>query len=223
MILTDLCSQGFNSEYLDYLFRKCTAMGGQIHSVQVSFVNGIKSWWKALQKLEQHYGIKVTCTETLAIPEIQAHWMALQIVSNVADVRAGRTEDFKYVNDRIYWLPGDFEHVATRWLSGFEGRNQSSLHSAVAIESTQEESQGVIDTLVYALLKRKLGAEVRLQHHFPGGFFVSVGENERFAVEEEWRSIGVDFEFVGRVTASPYLVIRNETDQTQTVSIEDII
>jgi hypothetical protein len=223
MVLSDLCGQEFNSGYLDYLLRKCTAMGGQIHSIQVSFVNGIKAWWEVLSKLEADYGIKVTCTETKVIPEIQAHWMGLQVISRVADVRAVRTEDFKYVNDRIYWLPGDFEHPATRWLSGFEGRNQSGLHGAVAIESTHEGVEGVIDTLVYGLLKRKLGAEVRIQHHFPGGFFVSVSENERFSVEEEWRSIGVDFEFVGRVTASPYLVIRNESEQIQTISIEDIL
>ena len=223
MVLSDLCGQEFNADYLDYLLRKCTAMGGQIHSIQVSFVNGLKEWWDILSKLRDTYGIEITCTETKALPEVQAHWVGLQVISKVADIRSVRTEDFKYVNDRIYWLPGDFEHAATRWLSGFEGRNQSGLHGAVAIDSTQEEVQGVIDTLVYGLLKRKLGAEVRIQHHFPGGFFVSVSENERFSVEEEWRSIGVDFEFVGRVTASPYLVIRNEDEQTQTISIEDIV
>jgi hypothetical protein len=183
MVLSDLCGSEFNANYLDYLLRKCTAMGGQIHSIQVSFVNGLAEWWEILSKLRESYGIEITCTETKAIPEVQAHWLALQVISKVADIRAVRTEDFKFVNDRIYWLPGDFEHAATRWLSGFEGRNQSGLHGAVAIDSTQEESQGVIDTLVYGLLKRKLGAEVRIQHHFPGGFFVSVSENERFAVE----------------------------------------
>ena len=223
MVLGDLCGQEFNAKYLDYLLRKCTAMGGQIHSIQVSFVNGLKMWWDVLEKFQREYGIETRCIETRAIPVIQAHWLGLQVLSKVADIRAARTEDFKYVNDRIYWLPGDFEHAATRWLSGLEGRNQNGLNSSVAIEPAESSGDEVVDTLVYALLKRKLGAEVRIQHHFSGGFFVSVSENERFSVEEEWRSLGVDFEFVGRVTASPYLVLRNEADQTRTISIEDIV
>ncbi|MBC7396220.1 MAG: hypothetical protein H7333_02160 [Bdellovibrionales bacterium] len=224
MVLSDLCGQEFDAQYFDYLLRKCTAMGGQIHSVQASFVNGLKGWAEVLTHFESNYGIPVTITESKHVPDIQAHWLGMQVVSKVADVRAVRTEEFKFVNDRIYWLPGDFEHPTTRWLSGLEGRYQGGLHGAVAIESSPYEGiEGVVDTLVYALLKRKLGAEVRIQHHFPGGFFVSVSENERFAVEEEWRSVGVDFEFVGRVTASPYLVIRNEEEQARTISIEDIV
>ncbi len=220
MVLSDLCGQEFNTTYLDYLLRKCTAMGGQIQSLQVSFLNGLKAWAKDLSHFDHQYGIKVTTTEVCVVPEVQAHWLALQVVAKVSDVRTVRTEEFKFVNDRIYWLPGDFDHPATRWLAGFEGRYQSGLHGAVAIEPTEN---GVVETLVYALLKRRLGAEVRIQHHFPGGFFVSASENERFAVEEEWRSLGIEFEFVGRVTASPYLVIRNELDETETISIEDII
>ena len=223
MILTDLCGQEFDSKYLDFLLRKCTAMGGQIQSIQVSFVNGLRSWWEVFEKFGEQYGIEVTCTETLAIPEIQTHWMGLQVIAKVGDVRAARTEDFKFVNDRIYWLPGDFEHPATRWLSGFEGRNQNGLHGAVAIGPDTGSEEEVVKTLVYALVKRKLGAEVRVQHHFSGGFFVTVSENERFTVEEEWRSLNVEFEFVGRVTASPYLVLRNDADQARTISIEDIV
>ena len=223
MVLSDLCGQEFEHGYLDYLLRKCTAMGGQIQSIQTSYVNGLKTWGRIFSDVERNYGIMVPKPNIRHIPEIQAHWLARQIVAKVTDVRLVRTEEFKYVNDRIYWLPGDFEHPATRWLAGFEGRYQTGLHSAIAIENNDEASKGVIDTLTYALLKRKLGAEVRIQHHFPGGFFVSVSENERFAVEEEWRVIGVSFEFVGKVTASPYLVIRNEDDQAQTISIEDIV
>jgi hypothetical protein len=223
MVLGDLCGQEFDSAYLDYLLRKCTAMGGQIHSVQVSFVNGLKPWWAVFEKFVKDYGIKVNCVQAKSVSEIQAHWMGLQIIAKVADVRTVRTEDFKYVNDRIYWLPGDFEHAATRWLAGFEGRNQNGLHGALAIESSQGGEEGVINTLIYGLLKRRLGAEVRIQHHFSGGFFVTVNENERFSVEEEWKTLGIEFEFVGRVTASPYLVLRNDTDQTRTISIEDIV
>lgn len=223
MVLPDLCSLEFDHGYLDFLLRKCTAMGGQIHSIQTSYVNGIRAWASIFSQLERNYGILMPEPNVNHIPEIQSHWLALQIIAKVADVRSVRTEEFKFVNDRIYWLPGDFEHPATRWLAGFEGRYQSGLHSAVAIEALHEGSQGVVDALTYALLKRKLGAEVKIQHHFPGGFFVSVSENERFAVEEEWRVLGVSFEFVGRVTASPYLVIRDEEDRIQTISIEDIL
>jgi hypothetical protein len=126
------------------------------------------------------------------------------------------------VNDRIYWLPGDFEQAGTRWLAGFEGRYQTGLHSAIAIESSEVGDEPAVSALTSALLKRRLGADVRLQHHFPGGFFVSVSENERFAVEEEWRVVGVEYEFVGRITASPYLVIRDDEDRVKTIAIEDL-
>ena len=223
MVLTDLCGQEFNFQYLEYLLRKCTAMGGQIHSIQVSFVNGLKSWWEHLSKVERDYGIPFTCTETKVLSEINAHWIAIQVISKVADVRSVRTEDFKFVNDRIYWVSGNFEEAGTRWLSSLEGRNQSGLRGAVAIEPSRGSRDGMIETLTYALLKRRLGAEVKIQSHYLSGFFASVSENERFGVEEEWRASGVEFEFIGRVTASPYLVIRNEKDQIQTLSIEDIV
>jgi hypothetical protein len=223
VVLADLVGQEFSDEYIDYVLRKCTAMGGQIQSIQVSYVNGLKSWSSSFKKLEREFGISVLETEAITHPEIGAHWMAFQVVSKVSDVRTVRTEEFKFVNDRIYWLPGDFEQASTRWLAGFEGRYQTGLHSAVAIEVSEEGPQSVINALTYALVKRRLGAEVKIQHHFPGGFFVSVSENERFAVEEEWRVVGVEFEFVGRVTSSPYLVIRNEEEQVQTIAIEDIL
>jgi hypothetical protein len=222
MVLSDLCGQEFSPSYMEYLLRKCTALGGQIHSTQVSMLNGLKSWLRTLESFKSDFGIQLTQFEVKTDPEIQSHWIALQLVSKVNDCRTVRSEDFKYVHDRIYWLPGSFDHPATRWLAGVEGRYQNGLHSAVAIEST-EGRQGVINTLTFALLKRKLGAEVRIQHHFAGGFFVSVSENERFAVEEEWRAVGIEFEFVGRITSSPFLVIRDEKDQTQTISIEDLV
>ena len=222
MVLPDLCGQEFCPDYLDYLLRKCTAMGGQILTIQTSYLNGLKTWATIFASIERNYGILVPKPDIATVPEVKSHWLALQIVAKVADVRTVRTEEFKFVNDRIYWLPGDFEHPATRWLAGFEGRYQGGLHSAIAIES-KEGVKSVVDTLTYALLKRKLGAEVKIQHHFPGGFFVSVSENERFAVEEEWRVIGVSFEFVGRVTSAPYLVIRNEEDHVQTIPIEEVL
>jgi hypothetical protein len=161
-------------------------------------------------------------TESVRNDSIQAHWLALQIISRISDVRTARTEEFKFVNDRIYWLPGDFEQAGTRWLAGFEGRYQTGLHSAIAIESSEVGDEPAVSALTSALLKRRLGADVRLQHHFPGGFFVSVSENERFAVEEEWRVVGVEYEFVGRITASPYLVIRDDEDRVKTIAIEDL-
>jgi hypothetical protein len=223
MVLSDLVDQEFSSKHLDYLLRKCTAMGGQINSIQVSYMNGLREWSKSLKKVEREYGIQVSEIEFASEPDIQAHWMAIQVVAKVSDIRTVRTEELKFTQDRIYWLSGDFEQPGTRWLAGFEGRYQSGLHSAVAIEATEEPAKGVVDALSFALKKRKLGAEVRLQHHFPGGFFVSVSENERYAIEEEWRVLGVEFEFVGRVTSTPYLVIRNEVDQVETISIEDIL
>ena len=223
MVLSDLVDQAFDSEFLDFIMRKCTAMGGQIHSIQASYLNGLIGWSNTLKRIEREYGIPVTEVEFAHHPGIQAHWIALQIVARVSDVRTVRTEEFKFPNDRIYWLPGDFEQPGTRWLSGFEGRYQGGLHSAVAIETRGDDLKGVTDALCFALKKRKLGAEVRIQHRFRGGFFVSVSENERFAVEEEWRVLGVEFEFVGRVTNSPYLVIRNESDHIETLSIEDLV
>jgi hypothetical protein len=223
MVLSDLVDQSFDSSFLDFIMRKCTAMGGQVHSIQASYLNGLKGWSSTLKRVEREYGIPVTEVEFSHHPGVQAHWLALQVVARVSDVRAVRTEEFKFPNDRIYWLPGDFEQPGTRWLSGFEGRYQSGLHSAVAIETRQDDLMGVTDALCFALKKRKLGAEVRIQHRFSGGFFVSVSENERFAVEEEWRVLGVEFEFVGRVTNSPYLVIRDESDHIETISIEDLV
>ncbi|NDG83654.1 MAG: hypothetical protein EBX52_01280 [Proteobacteria bacterium] len=223
MVLTDLVEQGFDRDFLDFIMRKCTAMGGQVHSVQASYLNGLKDWSETLRRIERDYGIPVTELEFNHHPGIQAHWLGLQVVAKVADVRTVRTEEFKFPNDRIYWLSGDFEQAGTRWLSGFEGRYQGGLHSAVAIESKQDDLKGVTDALCFALKKRRLGAEVRIQHRFSGGFFVSVSETERFAVEEEWRVLGVGFEFVGRVTNSPYLVVRDESDHVETLSIEDLV
>jgi hypothetical protein len=223
MVLSEGLDTEFHESRLDYILRKCTSMGGQIHSVSVAYLNGLKSWSKVLQRLHQEYGIIVNERESVQHPEIQAHLMALQVIARVPDVRMVRSEDFKFANDRIYWLPGTFEASGSRWLSGFEGRYQTGLHSAVAIETGQEGDQEAVAALTFALKKRKLGAEVRLQHHFPNGYFVSVSESERFAVEEEWRVLGIEFEFVGRVTATPYLVVRNERDQVETHSIEDLI
>lgn len=222
VVLADLVGQEFNEARLDYLLRKSTASGGQIQAIQVSYVNGLKSWSEILIRLQKHFGITVLETEAIRNPRIEAHWMALQVISRISDVRTARTEEFKFVNDRIYWLPGDFEQAGTRWLAGFEGRYQTGLHSAIAIEASESGEEPVIGALVSALVKRRMGAEVRLQHHFPGGFFVTVSENERFAVEEEWRVVGVEYEFVGRTTASPYLVIRDEVDQVKTIAIEDL-
>jgi hypothetical protein len=222
MVLSDLCSVEFNADYLEYVMRKCTALGGQIHSIQLSMVNGLKDWMQTIQDFRSSFGIEISQVEIKNEPKIQSHWLALQVVSKVNDVRTVRSEDFKFVNDRIYWLPGNLEQAATRWLAGVEGRHQNGLHNAVAIEAT-ETRDGVVNTLVYALLKRKLGAEVRINHSFSGGFFVSLNENERFTIEEEWKAMGVSYEFVGRVTASPFLVIRNESDQSQTIAIEDLV
>ncbi len=221
--LSDLVGLEFNDARLDYLLRKSTAAGGQIQSIQASYLNGIKSWSSILGKLQKHFGILVLETEAIRNESIHAHWLALQIISRISDVRTARTEEFKFVNDRIYWLPGDFEQAGTRWLAGFEGRYQTGLHSAIAIESSETGDEPAVKALTSALLKRRLGADVRLQHHFPGGFFVSVSENERFAVEEEWRVVGVEYEFVGRITASPYLVIRDDEDRVKTIAIEDLV
>ena len=222
MVLSDLGNQEFNVKHMEYLLRKCTAIGGQIHSFQVSMLNGLKLWLSEIRAFENSYGIRMSQLESKANPQVASHWIALQLISRVNDIRTVRSEDFKYVHDRIYWLPGNFDQPATRWLAGVEGRYQNGIHSAVAIEST-EGDEGVINTLTYALLKHKLGAEVKVQHHFSGGFFVSVTENERFAVEEEWRAIGIESEFVGRVTSSPFLVIRDDQDRTRTISIEDLV
>ncbi len=221
MVLSDLCGVEFNAQYMEYLMRKCTALGGQIHSLQISMLNGLQDWLTTVESLKGQYGILLSQLEIKSDPEIQSHWLALQLVSKVSDVRTVRSEDFKYAQDRIYWLAGSFEEPATRWLAGIEGRYQSGLHSAVAIEGSNG-TQSVIDTLIFALLKRKLGAEIKISGRLQNGFFVSVSENERFGVEEEWRTIGVEFQFVGRVTSSPFLVIRSEDDQVQTISIEDL-
>ncbi|MBS1960143.1 MAG: hypothetical protein JST80_11770 [Bdellovibrionales bacterium] len=225
MVLGDLCGTDFDASRLEYLFRKCTAIGGVIHSMQVSFLNGLKTWYKTFEKAQAQYGVKLDQAESIVDPEIRSHWLAMQLISRVNDIRSIRSEDFKHPHDRIYWLPGGFDQPASRlvarWLACVEGRYQNSLHSAVAIEST-DGRQGVINTLTYTLVKRRLGAELKLQHHFPGGFFVSMSENERFAVEEEWRTMGIEFEFVGRTTSSPFLVVRDESDRAQTISIEDL-
>jgi hypothetical protein len=49
MVLSDLVDQEFSSKHLDYLLRKCTAMGGQINSIQVSYMNGLREWSKSLK------------------------------------------------------------------------------------------------------------------------------------------------------------------------------
>lgn len=225
MVLGDLCGTDFDGNRLEYLFRKCTAIGGVIHSIQSSMLNGLKSWMKILEKAQNQFGVRLDQSESILNTDIKSHWLALQLISRVNDVRSIRSEDFKHAHDRIYWLPGGFDQpgarLVTRWLACIEGRYQNSLHSAVAIEST-DGRKGVINTLTYALVKRKLGAELKLQHHFPGGFFVSMSENERFAVEEEWRTMGIEFEFVGRTTTSPFLVVRDENDRAETISIEDL-
>jgi hypothetical protein len=228
MILSDLCGEEFTAEHMEYLLRKCTALGGQIQSMQISMLNGLKSWYKVIQEVKSDFGIQLTQMELLTKSQSRAHWLALQLVSRMNDIRNIRSEDFKQPNDRIYWLPGGFDHPATRWLAGMEGRYQNSLHSAIAIEpsdinSNEEGQEGVVKTLTFALLKRKLGAELRLQHYFPGGFFVSIGENERYAVEEEWSSMGIECEWVGKVTSTPHLVIRDEDDKVHTISIEDLV
>ena len=228
MILSDLCGEEFSTEHMEYLLRKCTALGGQIQSMQISMLNGLKSWYKIINEVKTEFGIQLTQLEVLTKPQNGAHWLALQLVSRMNDIRNIRTEDFKQPNDRIYWLPGGFDHPATRWLAGMEGRYQNSLHSAIAIEPSnynldEQGQEGVIKTLTFALLKRKLGAELRLQHYFPGGFFVSIGENERYSVEEEWASMGIECEWVGKVTSTPYLVIRDEDDKVHTISIEDLV
>jgi len=228
MVLSDLCGQEFSVEYMEYLLRKCTALGGQIQSMQFSMLNGLKSWYKIIQEVRSEFGIQLSQLEMLARPQNGAHWLALQLVARMNDIRNLRTEDFKQTHDRIYWLPGGFDHPATRWLAGMEGRYQNSLHSAIAIEPSDllDDSggkQGVINTLTFALVKRKLGAELRLQHYFPGGFFVSIGENERYSVEEEWQSMGIECEWVGKVTSTPHLVIRDEDEKVHTISIEDLV
>jgi hypothetical protein len=223
MVLAELVDSGFREAKLDYILRKCTSLGGQIHSLSAAYLNGLQVWSRMLQQLQMDFGVMVHEREAVQHPEIQAHMLALQVIARVPDVRMVRTEEFKFANDRIYWLPGTFEGPGSRWLSGFEGRYQTGLHSAVAIESSLEGDGEAIGALVFALKKRKLGAEVRLQHHFPNGYFVSVSESERFAVEEEWRVLGIEFEFVGRVTTTPYLVVRNDRDQVETHSIEDLI
>ena len=228
MVLSDLCGEEFSTEHMEYLLRKCTALGGQIQSMQISMLNGLKSWYEVIQEVKSDFGIQLTQLELLSRAQNGAHWLALQLVSRMNDIRNIRSEDFKQPNDRIYWLPGGFDHPATRWLAGMEGRYQNSLHSAIAIEPTNHNvddqgKDGVINTLIFALVKRKLGAELRLQHYFPGGFFVSVGENERYAVEEEWASMGIECEWVGKVTATPHLVIRDEDDKVHTISIEDLV
>lgn len=225
MVLSDLQSVEFDDSGMEYLFRKCTAVGGVIHSIQTSMVNGLKRWKKILDRAEEKFSIQHNQKETVVFPAVQSHWLALQLICKVNDIRSIRSEDFKHPQDRIYWLPGAFDDSASkpvnRWLACMEGRYQNSLHNAVAIERS-EGRQGVINTLIYALTKRKLGAELKVQHHFPGGYFVSMSENERFAVEEEWRMMGIEFEFVGRTTSSPFLVIRDENDRAETVAIEDL-
>jgi hypothetical protein len=222
MVLSDLCGQEFDSAYMEYLFRKCSAIGGQIHSIQVSMLNGLRSWKHTLDAFDKTFGIQLTQFENEVRTNVQAHWLALQLVAKIGDIRTIRSEDFKHVHDRIYWLAGGFDSPATRWLSGTEGRYQSGIQSAVAIENTPDH-EGMIDTLTYALLKHRLGAEVKLQHHFHSGFVISLSENERFTVEEEWKILEIESEFIGRVTSSPFLVIRDEKDQTNTISIEDLL
>jgi hypothetical protein len=228
MVLSDLCGEEFNMVHMEYLLRKCTALGGQIRSMQISMLNGLKSWYQVIKEVESDFGIQLTQFEIKARPENTAHWLALQLVARMNDIRNIRSEDFKQAGDRIYWLPGGFDQPATRWLAGLEGRYQNSLHSAIAIEPSEytdakQGMNGVINTLTFALMKRKLGAELRLQHYFPGGFFVSVGENERYAVEEEWAIMGIESEWVGKVTSTPHLVIRDEEDRVFTIPIEDLV
>jgi hypothetical protein len=227
MVLSDLCGEEFDMVHMEYLLRKCTALGGQIRSMQVSMMNGLKPWFQVIKSVENEFGIQLTQFEIKARPENAAHWLALQLVARMNDIRNIRSEDFKQAGDRIYWLPGGFDQPATRWLAGLEGRYQNSLHSAIAIEpsdySGKQGMNGVINTLTFALMKRKLGAELRLQHYFPGGFFVSVGENERYAVEEEWAIMGIESEWVGKVTSTPHLVIRDEEDRVYTIPIEDLV
>ncbi len=228
MVLSDLCSDDFDSKHMEYLLRKCTALGGQIRSMQFSMMNGLNSWYQVIKHVESEYGIQLTQMETIELPQKKSHWLALQLVARMNDIRNIRSEDFKQSGDRIYWLPGGFEQPATRWLAGMEGRYQNSLHSAIAIEPSDSNASkpgmdGVINTLTFALMKRKLGAELRLQHYFPGGFFVSLGENERYSVEEEWTAMGIEFEWIGKVTSTPHLVIRDEEDRVFTVPIEDLL
>jgi hypothetical protein len=228
MVLSDLCGEEFSTEHMEYLLRKCTALGGQMQSMQISMLNGLKSWYQVIKEVKSEFGIQLTQLELRTKSQNGAHWLALQLVARMNDIRNIRSEDFKQPNDRIYWLPGGFDHPATRWLAGMEGRYQNSLHSAIAIEPAngivdEGVKDGVINTLTFALMKRKLGAELRLQHYFPGGFFVSIGENERYAVEEEWASMGIECEWVGKVTATPHLVIRDEDDKVHTISIEDLV
>lgn len=217
MILSDLFDSSLRLEDLEWMLRKCTAMGGQVHSAQVSFVNGLKSWNQMIKSLCSDFGIQLSQVELRHEPQLQSHWCAVQFISTVVDIRTMRSNDAKNPQERIYWIDGRFDQPAFRWLAGLEGRYQAGLGSALAVDP-----EGVKESLVKILIRKKLGAEVRLvPKEYRGGFLVTLTENERFAIEEEWKMMGLEFDFLGKTAVSPYLVIREEGSPAQTVSIED--
>ncbi len=217
MVLPELFDSSFSLENLEWMLRKCTAMGGQVRSAQVSMLNGLKAWTKMIRILCSEFGIHLNQMEIRSEPRIQSHWCAIQFVSTVVDIRMMRSEDIKNAQERVYWLDGSFDQPAFRWLAGLEGRYQAGLSSAMAIDP-----RGIKESLVAALVKRKLGAEITLRDQsYRGGFLVTLSENERFAVEEEWKVIGIRYDYLGKSTLSPYLVIREEDRPPQTISIED--
>lgn len=218
MVLSELWDSSLTFEDFEWVLRKTTALGGQMACIQVSMLNGLKEWAKMIKSLSQDFGIQLNHFHNTVDPSVQAHWCAVQLVSKIPDIRNIRSEDVRSANERLYFLNGQFDQPAFRWLAGLEGRHQNSLIAASAIPNQATLPEHVLRMLV----KRKLGAELKVSDQpKSAGFLVSLNESDRFSVEEEWKTIGIEFEFLGRSTNSPYLIVREDSGQVHTLSVED--
>jgi hypothetical protein len=220
MVLVDLFDVGMKTEDLEWMLRRCTAVGGCVTSIQVSMVNGLKYWSKSIRSLCDDFGIRLNQYELREEPSLRGHWCAIQLIANVTDIRNVRSEDAKAQHDRIYWLDGAFDQPAFRWLAGMEGRYQTGLSSSMAVDP-----RGIKESLVNMLVQRRFGADVTLLEtdlqFYATGYLVTLSESERFAVEEEWRTLELKHEFLGKTATTPYLILKNGNAPVVTISIED--
>lgn len=218
VILDEIYDSSLTFHDFEWMLRKMTALGGQVSSLQVATLNGLKVWAKMLKSLIQDFGIQLNHFQNTVDPALQVHWCVVQVIAKIMDIRNVRSQNIRAINERLYFLSGQFDQPAFRWLAGLEGRHQGSLQSASAMSN----ANGLADHIIKMLTHKKLGAEIKIPSKLcTSGFVVSVNEVDRFSVEEEWKMMGIEFESLGRSTQSPYLIVREDSGQVHTLSVED--
>jgi hypothetical protein len=212
------------------LVRRLIAVGAQfgqdesILGVTVQDVGMLETEWFRFRQWLIELGIPILGYKSLATTRSSSGFIQIAATGKVGDVRNCRLEELRIMGANLYWFghkeitsAAFEERRVLSWLGGVDGRMQGALQGCITIGEI-----GLEESIIQSMVTSQNGADVLLPDTSTKeeGFLALVSDADRFPLEDEWRTFGISFHYLGRTNASSTLLLRRGTESRMVSIVE---